>query len=189
LLFLNADAKPVSLTNLDLFGTGTIGFVLSFARAELIKLLRIKAVAPPNTRKPTSFWDLIRVGLALLLRNRRLIDWAASVAVRLVFVLAILILPLIGSASAMQRLFLISSTDPIPWRLVCWAPLALLGLVGASLTFSTFLLLVSYSADFLETLKKEWLEAAMAANTLLPLYQELITITARVLVQAVYRGI
>jgi len=42
-----------------------------------------------------------------------------------------------------------------------------------------FLLLVSYSADFLETLKKGWLEVA-TANDLLPLYEEIInSIAAR----------
>jgi hypothetical protein len=182
LLKLNADAKPVSLITLDLFGTGVIGFLLSFARGELRKLLTIQAVLPPGLTIRDSFFDFVRVAFALLRWNRRLIDWGISILIRIAFILGIFGLPLIGSASVISGSLGVDSADPGFWRFVAAAPLVLLGFVGISLIVCTLLLLFSYSADFLDTVKKDFLEMTKM-DVLLPIYQSMIEASARLLIR------
>jgi hypothetical protein len=173
---VNADAKPVSLSNLDLFGTGVIGFTLSFARREVIKLIEIK-VTLKGLKIPQTFIHVVHFAFMLFWYNNRIVRWIFSIFIRITFIFGIMALPLVGSALMLRKSLGSVADADLLLRLVMWAPFLLLAAVATSLALCTFLLVANYSADYLDSIEKDFAELAERVKA----YQHIIKETVQLI--------
>jgi hypothetical protein len=168
LLALNNEARPIMLRELRLFATGLAGLILSLARWQVMSLL----VASPLQELPTTtvsgrvLWSMFLRMMGLAAWIREIFDWAIRIIGRLILVMALILLPFIGATYSVHVNSIIGG--PEVSELFKNALYILLGIGAISLVGCSLILFTSYSLDYVESIKHDFIDAERKASDIAP---------------------